>query len=90
MKTLTAAERASEVRGAKIAILGRPGVGKTSLLRTLAPQTLAETLFLDAEAGDLSVADLKVASIRPSTWPDFRDIACALGGPDPAVASGAP
>jgi AAA domain len=89
VKLLTAAERLAEPRGAKIVILGRPGVGKTYLLRTLAPQTLATTLFLDAEAGDLCVADLAVASIRPQTWPDFRDVACVLGGPNPALASSA-
>jgi hypothetical protein len=87
---LTAAERRAESRGAKIAILGRPGVGKTSLLRTLSTQTRDETLFLDAEAGDLCVADLAVASIRPQTWPDFRDIACVLGGPNPALAPSSP
>jgi hypothetical protein len=88
-RILTAAERLAEKRGAKIAILGRPGVGKTYLLRTVSPQTLAETLFLDAEAGDLSVADLAVASIRPQSWSDFRDVACVLGGPDPALAPSA-
>lgn len=86
---LTAAERLAEARGAKIAVLGRPGVGKTYLLRTLSPQALAETLFVDAEAGDLSVADVEVASIRPQTWPDLRDIACILGGPNAALAPGA-
>jgi hypothetical protein len=88
-QVLTAAERRAESRGAKIAILGRPGVGKTYLLRTLSPQALAETLFVDAEAGDLCVADLEVASIRPATWPDFRDVACILGGPNAALAPGA-
>jgi AAA domain len=88
---LSAAERLAELRGPKLVILGRPGVGKTSLLRTVSPQTLATTLFIDAEAGDLCVADLPVASIRPQTWPDFQDIGCALsGGPNPAVAPGAP
>lgn len=86
---LTAAERLAEPRGAKVAIFGRPGVGKTYLLRTLSPQTLATTLFLDAEAGDLCVADLAVSSIRPQTWPDFRDVACILGGSNAALASDA-
>ena len=90
LRLLTANERLAETRGVKIAIFGRPGVGKTSLLRTVSPQTLAETLFLDVEAGDLPVADLPVASIRPQTWPDLRDVACVLGGPNPALASSAP
>ena len=88
-RILTANDRLTEARGAKIAILGRPGVGKTYLLRSLSPQTLAQTLFLDAEAGDLCVADLPVASVRPSTWPDFRDIACVLGGANLALPSSA-
>ena len=86
---LSAAERLAEPRGAKVAVLGRPGVGKTYLLRTVAPQTLNATLFVDIEAGDLSVADLPVASVRPQIWPDLRDVACVLSGPDPAVAAGA-
>jgi hypothetical protein len=90
LQILTAAERLAELRGPKIAVLGRPGVGKTTLLRTLCAQALAETLFLDAEAGDLSVADLAVASIRPAAWPDFRDVACVLGGPNAALAASAP
>jgi hypothetical protein len=89
LQILTAAKRFAEPRGVKIAILGRPGVGKTSLLRTVSQQTLAEILFLEAEAGDLSVADLVLASVHPRAWPDFRDIACALGGPNPAFAASA-
>ena len=61
---LSAADRSAEERGAKIAIFGRPGVGKTYLLRTVDSQMLTETLFLDAEAGDLCVADLAVAVIQ--------------------------
>ncbi len=47
-------------------------------------------MFVDIEAGDLSVAGLPVASVRPQTWPDLRNVACVLSGPDPAVAPGAP
>ena len=89
LQLLTTVERLAEPRGAKITILGRPGVGKTYLLRSLSSQTLIETLFLDAEAGDLCVASLAIASIRPEAWPDFRDVACALGGPNAALAPSA-
>jgi AAA domain len=51
---------------------------------------LSSTLLIDLEAGDLPVADLQIASIRPRTWEDCRDIACVLGGADPARAPGAP
>jgi hypothetical protein len=37
-------------------------------------------LFVDIEAGDIAVADLPVASVRPQRWEECRDLACALGG----------
>jgi len=85
MKFLDANTRLAEKSGTKILIVGLPGVGKTSLLRTLRTKMLASTLFVDIEAGDIAVADLPVASVRPRTWSDCRDIACALGGPNPAL-----
>jgi hypothetical protein len=51
---------------------------------------LPTTLLVDLEAGDLPVADLPIASVRPQTWADCRDLACAVGGADPARAPGAP
>jgi hypothetical protein len=85
MKIITADERLAEKSGAKIAIVGQSGVGKTSLLRTLSLELLATTLFIDIEAGDLAVQDLPVASVRPRRWEDCRDLACALGGFNPAL-----
>jgi hypothetical protein len=85
MKIITADQRLAEKRGAKILIAGPSGVGKTSLLRTLDQATLDSTLFVDIEAGDLAVADLKVASVRPRTGTECRDIACAIGGANPAL-----
>jgi len=85
MKIITADERLTEKSGPKILIDGPSGVGKTSLLRTLSKEMLASTLFIDIEAGNLAVADLPVASVRPRTWNECRDIACALGGPNPAL-----
>src|SRR6516164_9583758 len=85
MKIITADERLAQKRGAKIAIFGPPGVGKTSLLRTLSTEMLASTAFVDIEAGDIAVSDLQVASVRPRTWGECRDLACALGGPNPAL-----
>jgi energy-coupling factor transporter ATP-binding protein EcfA2 len=85
MKIITADERLSERSGAKILIVGPSGVGKTSLLRTMPPAMLASTLFVDIEAGDIAVADLPVASVRPRTWVECRDLACVLGGFNPAL-----
>ena len=81
MQIISADERLRERRGAKVLIVGPTGVGKTSLLRTVNP---ASVLFLDVEAGDLSVQDVPVDTLRINDWPAARDLACRIGGPDPS------
>jgi AAA domain len=81
MRIISADERLAEQRGVKALIAGPTGVGKTSLLRTLDAPT---TLFIDIEAGDLSVQDVSVDTIRIDDWPTARDLACRIGGPNPS------
>jgi hypothetical protein len=45
-------------------------------------------LFIDVEAGTLSIADLKLDMLRPKSWLECRDIAVRIGGIDPAAALG--
>jgi hypothetical protein len=84
LKIISADERLAEKSGAKILLTGPSGVGKTSTLRTLSAK-LASTLVVDIEAGLIAVSDLQFASVRPQTWNDCRDLACVLGGPNPAL-----
>jgi AAA domain-containing protein len=85
VKIISADERLNEKSGAKILLIGPSGVGKTSLLRTMPAAMLVTTLFVDIEAGDIAVSDLPVASVRPRTWVECRDLACMLGGFNPAL-----
>jgi hypothetical protein len=80
MQIISADERLRERRGAKVLIVGPTGVGKTSLLRTL--EDPKHVLFVDIEAGDLSVLDVPVPTIRLDDWPSARDLACQIGGPN--------
>lgn len=86
-KIITADERMAAPRGVKALLVGPAGIGKTSQLRTLDP---AKTLFVDLEAGDLSVQDIKVDTLRPRTWSECRDLAAYLGGPNPSLPDTSP
>jgi hypothetical protein len=81
MKIIGADKKMAEHRGAKVLLLGPPGVGKTSQLRTL---DRGRTLFNDIEAGDLSVLDLPVDTVRISTWQQACDLAVRISGPNPS------
>jgi len=84
LRVIPTDKRLAEKSGAKILLTGPSGVGKTSTLRTLSAK-LASTLVVDIEAGLIAVSDLQFASVRPQTWNDCRDLACVLGGPNPAL-----
>ena len=81
MKIISAEERLKQQTGVKMAIFGGFGIGKTSLLKTLSEPTLC----LDFEAGLLAVQDWLGDSISVRTWEDARDIACLIGGINPAA-----
>ena len=81
---ISADQRLAEKRCAKIALIGVPGSGKTSQIRTLDAQ---RTLFVDTEAGDLSILDWAGDTLRPRTWPEFRDLVVFLAGPMPSASA---
>ena len=80
-KIITADERMG-MDGIKGVIFGPAKIGKTSLLWTLPPE---DTLFVDLEAGGLSVQGWQGDSIEVRTWEFARDLACFLGGANPAM-----
>ena len=79
---ISADQRMAEQKGIKGVILGKSGIGKTTLLLTLLPEV---TLFMDMEAGDLAVEGWPGDTIRPRTWDECRDFAVFIGGPNPAL-----
>jgi hypothetical protein len=84
---VTADERLAQANAkTTMAIFGPSGVGKTSLLKTLAPEA---TLCIDLEAGMKSVQSWAGDSIPIRAWPDAVDIACLIGGIDPAAEASA-
>jgi hypothetical protein len=85
MKLITADQRLAENRGVSMLINGPTGVGKTSLMGTLPPKILGKTLFADSEKGYAPIAHLPFDSVRLETWRDAMNLACAIGGPNPAL-----
>jgi len=83
LRIVTADERLA-VANAKttVAIFGPAGAGKTSLARTLPPD---ETVVIDLEAGMKSLQGWGGDSIPVRTFPDAADVACLVGGIDPAT-----
>jgi AAA domain len=85
VRIITADERLSAAHNkTSVAIFGQPGVGKTSLLKTL-PED--HTVAIDLEAGMKSVQSWRGISLPVRSFPDFRDMAVLIGGPDPSVAA---
>jgi hypothetical protein len=83
LRIVTADQRLAEANGkTTVALFGPSGVGKTSQLMTLPPD---ETLCVDLEAGLKSVQSWSGESISIRTFADAIDIACLIGGVDPAA-----
>jgi hypothetical protein len=80
---VTAEERLAEANTkTTMVIFGPSGVGKTSLLKTLPAET---TLCVDLEAGMKSVQGWPGDSIPIRSFRDAVDVACLIGGVDPAA-----
>ena len=82
IKIITADERLETQTGVKMQIWGGFGVGKTSLLWSLDPQT---TLAVDLEAGMKAAQGWQGRSVTVRTWEDCRDVACWIGGANPSL-----
>ncbi len=83
LKIISADERlASANAKTTMVIFGPSGCGKTSLLKTL---PAADTLCIDLEAGMKSVQDWPGDSIPVRTFSDAIDVACLIGGTNPAA-----
>jgi len=90
----TADERLSAPRPINAIVFGPTGAGKTTLARTLDPDS---TLMVDMEAGTLAIQDWRgdtidvrkqAAALGVNPWEFLRALACWIGGPDPADLNG--
>lgn len=81
LRIISAEERMAQKKPIKGVIFGPHGIGKTSLLWTMEPET---TLFLNLEGGDLAIQDCPVDSIEIQKWEDAMNMACLITGPDPS------
>jgi energy-coupling factor transporter ATP-binding protein EcfA2 len=83
LRIVTADERLSEVANkTTMALFGPSGVGKTTLVTTLPHAT---TLCVDLEAGMKSVQDWPGDSIPVRSFEEAIDLACLIGGVNPAA-----
>ena len=83
LRLVTAEMRlSSAIAKTTMCILGPSGSGKTYLMKGLPGR---DTLCLDFEAGLMSVQDWDGDSIPIRSFEDARDMACLIGGVNPAA-----
>lgn len=83
LRIITADERLSAAANkTTMALFGPSGAGKTTLVKTLPHET---TLCVDLEAGMKSVQDWRGDSIPIRCFEDAIDLACLIGGVNPAA-----
>ena len=83
LRIVSADDRLREAQGkTTMALFGPSGAGKTTLLTTLPAD---ETVCIDLEAGLKSVQDWPGDSIAIRRFADAVDIACLIGGANPAA-----
>jgi hypothetical protein len=83
LRIVTADERLSAAANkTTVALFGPSGSGKTTQLKTL---PAAETVCIDLEAGLKSVQDWRGDSIPVRCFDDAVDLACLIGGVNPAA-----
>ena len=83
LRILTADERLREAQGkTTIALFGPSGSGKTTLVTTMPEK---QTVCMDLEAGLKSVQGWKGDSLPIRRFADAVDIACLIGGANPAA-----
>ena len=83
LRILTADERLREAQGkTTIALFGPSGSGKTTLVTTMPEE---QTVCMDLEAGLKSVQGWKGDSLPIRRFADAVDIACLIGGANPAA-----
>ncbi len=86
-RIITADARMAEQRGIKGVLTGISGIGKTSQLWTL---DSTRTLFVNLEAGELAVQGWPGDEVRVRSWEVARDLACWIGGANPAMRADQP
>jgi hypothetical protein len=90
LSIIPAAARTSSMHRVTAFIAGPPGIGKTSLARLKGTTAIPATLFVDGDAGTLSIADLKIDIIHLQHWQDCLDLNVRICGIDPVAMAGAP